>query len=86
MLVFETQMHIVTPLMIYVSLSLLAIVTSFSMPARQSVIPHLVSPELFMNAVSLNTLQRQTAIIIGPAFAGLEHRSPSPLDIPDLPG
>src|SRR3990167_6425914 len=43
---------------------------SFSIPARQSVVPHLVPKKLFMNAVSLNTLQYQSAIMIGPAIAG----------------
>ena len=65
-----TIFHLTNPLMIYVILFLISTSQSFSIPARQSVVPHLVPKKLFMNAVSLNTLQYQSAIMIGPAIAG----------------
>lgn len=65
-----TVTHVINPLMIYGILVLVATAQSFSIPARQSVLPHLVPKEYFMNAVSLNVLQYQTATMIGPAIAG----------------
>ena len=65
-----TISHTINPLMIYGILILVATSQSFSIPARQSVLPHLVPKKYFMNAVSLNVLQFQSAIMIGPAIAG----------------
>lgn len=65
-----TIFHQINPLIIYVILFLISTSQSFSIPARQSVVPHLVPKKLFMNAVSLNTLQYQSAIMTGPAIAG----------------
>ena len=65
-----TLSHVIAPWMIYLILVLVATAQSFSIPVRQSVIPHLVPKEYFMNAVSLNVLQYQTAVMIGPAIAG----------------
>lgn len=65
-----TWMQIINPGMIYILLMLNAVANSFSMPARQAVLPNLVPKEYFMNAVSINTLQFQTATMIGPAIAG----------------
>lgn len=62
--------HLITVWMIYALLVLISIAQSFSMPARQAVLPHLVPKEYFLNAVSLQTLQFQTATMIGPAIAG----------------
>lgn len=58
------------PYFIYSILFLIAIAQSFSIPARQAVMPNLVPKKYFMNAVSLGTLQFQLAIMIGPAIAG----------------
>ena len=55
---------------IYGVMAATAVANSFNMPARQSILPHLVPKKHFMNAVSLNTLQRQAATIIGPTIAG----------------
>lgn len=66
-----TFFHIINPLMIYLSLVFIAIAQAFSMPARQAVLPNLVPKEYFMNAVSLNSLQYQSATMLGPAIAGL---------------
>lgn len=65
-----TIFHFINPWIIYLILVLVSTSQSFSIPARQSVIPHLVPKKYFMNAVSLNTLQYQTAIMVGPAVAG----------------
>ena len=65
-----TITHTINPLMIYGILVLVATAQSFSIPARQSVLPNLVPKEYFMNAVSLNVLQFQGANMIGPAVAG----------------
>lgn len=66
-----TVTHLINPLMIYLSLILISVASSFSLPARQAVLPHLVPKKLFMNAVTLHTLQFQSAVLIGPAIAGL---------------
>lgn len=60
----------ITPIIIYILLFLHSTASSFSLPARQAVLPHLVPKNYFMNAVSLNTLQYQSATLIGPAIAG----------------
>ena len=65
-----TISHTINPWMIYLILVLVATTQSFSIPARQSVLPHLVPKKYFMNAVSLNVLQFQGATMIGPAIAG----------------
>lgn len=44
---------------------------AFDNPARQSLIPNLVDPEHLTNAVSLNTMMFHTAMIAGPALAGI---------------
>jgi MFS family permease len=55
---------------------LLALVASnfaamaFFGPVRQSIVPDLVPRAHLLNAISLNTLARQSAVIIGPAAAG----------------
>lgn len=55
---------------IYFLLVLISIAQSFSLPAAQAVLPNLVPRNLFLNAVSLHTLQFQSAHMIGPAIAG----------------
>lgn len=59
------------PPIIYLILVLLSTFQSFSIPARQAILPHLVPKPMFMNAVSLHTLQFQSATMIGPAIAGI---------------
>ncbi|MBI4035580.1 MFS transporter [Candidatus Daviesbacteria bacterium] len=65
-----TFLNLANPFIIYAILVLVATTQSFSIPARQSVMPNLVPKEYFMNAVSLGTLQFQLATMIGPAIAG----------------
>lgn len=66
-----TVLHSITPWAIYGILVLGSTLQSFSMPARQAVLPNLVSRPLFMNAISLHTLQFQLATMLGPAIAGI---------------
>ncbi len=70
-LFFTTVSNTINPWLIYVLLAFSATANSFATPARQSILPHLVDKERFMNAVSLNTLQHQGATMIGPAIAGV---------------
>jgi MFS family permease len=44
---------------------------AFEQPSRQSLVPNLVPREHLTNAVSLSTLLRQIATIVGPALAGV---------------
>lgn len=48
-----------------------AATTAFSGPAFQSIIPNLVPRADLTNAISLNSLARQVATIVGPALAGV---------------
>lgn len=48
-----------------------AATTAFSGPAFQSIVPNLVPKEDLTNAISLNSLVRQIATIVGPALAGV---------------
>ena len=66
-----TSFHLINPYFIYLILLLSGVAQSFSMPARQAILPNLVPGNYFMNAISLHTLQFQGATMIGPAVAGL---------------
>jgi MFS family permease len=46
-------------------------VFAFTAPAEQALIPNLVAPEHFSNAVSLNTLLWYFGTVVGPALAGV---------------
>ena len=59
-----------TPLLLFVFLALNFAAMAFFGPVRQSIVPDLVPKKYLMNAISLNTLARQSAVIIGPAIAG----------------
>lgn len=65
-----TLSHLINPWLIYVILFMVATAQSISIPARQSVLPNLVPKPLFINAVSLGSLQWQSATMIGSAIAG----------------
>lgn len=69
-LTVTTQLGIISPLFIYLAIAIHASVLSFDLPSRQSLLPSLVPSSHFVNAVSLATLIRQIAIVIGPAIAG----------------
>lgn len=65
-----TAFRLITPWMIYLILILHSTASSFSLPARQAVLPSLVPKKIFFNAVSLFTLHYQTSLLVGPAIAG----------------
>jgi MFS family permease len=56
---------------VYLLTAATAATTAFSGPAFQALIPNLVPPAHLTNAISLNSLARQTATIVGPALAGI---------------
>ncbi len=60
----------ITPLIIYILVALGAIVASFDTPARQSILPSIIPKKYFINAVGLNTIMWQTAVVLGPSLAG----------------
>lgn len=65
-----TAFQVITPWMIYLILILHSTASSFSLPARQAVIPSLIPKDLLLNAFSLFTLHYQSSLLIGPAIAG----------------
>lgn len=65
-----TYTHQITPLIIYVSLSLAALASAFDTPSRQAIVPLLVPKKEFVKAVSLNSTMWQSAIVLGPSIGG----------------
>ncbi len=65
-----TNLGWISPLFIYLLTALNAVGTAFDHPAFQSIVPNLVPREHLTNALSLHSIVRQTATIIGPGFAG----------------
>ncbi len=55
---------------IYLLTGLQAICMAFDLPARQALVPNLVSMEDLPNAFSLNSIAHQSGAIIGPALSG----------------
>lgn len=56
---------------IYSCLFLMAIGRAFQWPARQSLLPHIVSDEALGNAITWNSSVQETSSITGPALAGI---------------
>lgn len=69
-LALTTAMRMDSILVIFILLGLNFSAMAFFGPVRQSIIPDLVPRTHLLNAISLNTLARQSAVIIGPAIAG----------------
>lgn len=69
-LAFMSYFKIINPLAIYIIVFLSFVARTFQGPARQSIIPQLVSKQYFLNAFSLQTMSRQISLVIGPAIAG----------------
>ncbi len=61
---------VTTPLMIFAFIACNFSVMAFFGPVRQSIIPDLVPKSHLMNAIGLNTLARQAAVVVGPAIGG----------------
>lgn len=57
--------------LIYALLGLVGLANAFSFPARHSLLPELVPPEDFPNAVTWRSGAWQTAALVGPALGGL---------------
>jgi MFS family permease len=70
LLATATYFKFIDPIFIYITVFMSFSVRAFYAPVRQSIIPSLVPREDLLNAISLNTLARQSAIVIGPALAG----------------
>jgi MFS family permease len=65
---------------IYVVLVMIGIVRSFNGPASRSILPQLVPPEHFANAVAWNATIFQASTVLGPSFGGIVYaafRGPS---------
>ena len=56
---------------IYACLFLTALASSFQWPARQAILPHIVSDEALGNAITWSTSAQEIASVSGPALAGL---------------
>lgn len=76
MMVFAATLGLLTDLgvisagVIYLLSALTAASTAFDGPAWQALVPNLVPKEHLTNALSLNSIMRQTATIVGPGLAG----------------
>lgn len=69
-LAITTFTHNISPFIIYSVTILMAIAMSFDLPARQALVPNLIDKKHLPNAMSLNFIMFQTAMITGPAIAG----------------
>ncbi|OGK62514.1 hypothetical protein A2334_05765 [Candidatus Roizmanbacteria bacterium RIFOXYB2_FULL_38_10] len=69
-LAFLTFTHHINPLLIYLLVAINSTAYTFTSPARQALLPHLVPRKHFMQAVSLNSLMWQLSVIIGPMIGG----------------
>jgi len=70
-LAIGTATGMVTPGFIYVVSVISGAATAFDAPARQSILPNLVPRNELANALTLNSINRQTATIVGPGIGGL---------------
>ncbi len=66
-----TALGVVTPGFIYLVSVISGAATAFDAPARQSILPNLVPRNELANALTLNSINRQTATIAGPGLGGL---------------
>lgn len=60
----------VTVELVIVMAAILGTVNAFDVPARQSMLPTLVTPEDLLNSISLNSLCFQAARLVGPVMGG----------------
>jgi MFS family permease len=65
-----THAHVVTPGIIYGLAALGGVASAFDLPARQSLVPQLVTAETLPNALSMYTTVYEIASIAGPALGG----------------
>ncbi|GAC1445062.1 MAG: MFS transporter [Chloroflexota bacterium] len=62
---------VITVWMIYVLTGIAAAAVAFDNPARQALVPALVSRKHLANAISLNSTMFQVATVLGPSLAGV---------------
>ncbi len=70
-LAIGTATGMVTPGFIYVVSAISGAASAFDAPARQSILPNLVPRNELANALTLNSINRQTATVAGPGLGGL---------------
>lgn len=61
----------ITPGLIYGLVVLIGLASAFEAPARTALLPALVRPETFANAVTVNNIFQKLGSVTGPTFAGL---------------
>ncbi|OGH18205.1 MAG: hypothetical protein A3F31_05190 [Candidatus Levybacteria bacterium RIFCSPHIGHO2_12_FULL_38_12] len=70
-LAFSTLSETINPFIMYTVSILIAVASSFDIPARQAFVPNLVKKEHLPNAISLNVVMFQASLVVGPALAGI---------------
>ncbi len=70
-LVISTVNGTITPQLIYVIAFIQGGTSAFDAPTRQAMIPNIVPRPELANAMTLNTLLRQSSVVVGPAVGGL---------------
>lgn len=70
-LTVATLFNLANPLIIYAVTAISSIALAFDSPPRMAMIPSLVHKDHLTNAMSLNSIMWRTAMIVGPAVAGL---------------
>src|SRR3990172_9472459 len=68
---WATLRHLDSLWLIYIVTAASASVSTFDLPARQSLIPNLVPDSMLTNAFTMNSIAFQLGSIAGPALAGL---------------
>jgi len=71
-------LHVVQPWHIVALAFLLGVTNAFDTPARQSFVLELVDREHLTNAIALNSTMFNTAVVVGPATAGLAYAAFGP--------
>lgn len=69
-LLFSVLSGNVSVIFLYSITAINALLVAFDLPSRQSVLPHIVEKEHFINAVGLSTVAREASFIIGPGITG----------------
>lgn len=70
-LYFLTRARLISPLILYAALALIATTAAFENPARSSFVVNVLPKEDLENGLALNVLGWQVATVVGPALGGL---------------
>ncbi len=70
-LMLATVEDAITLPIIYVAVVFLSLASSFENPARQALLPSVVTPEAFPNGITVYSTARQLGFVTGPAAGGL---------------